>query len=694
MNAQQAVLQVVILRDGLLVGTEVLMPGSWSLGSGPQVELKLDDPSIDPVHAVLYFQNGRSAIQDNNSRAGVYVNGHRVRACEVRSVDEIAVGPFSLKTRVVSKQPVALKPSPSAEVAALLHEAPAAPIRPSPIAPPVAPVRAAAPRLAPASPAAPIRPPISPGMEATAPRATRRSTLDGDTVLSSRRAGSAAPQLRPMVPPQSRPVAPPPVPDELSHDSPTRTTQIPAELLAAAQGPGTRPVARMKKPGPPKLGPGGKGKPRLYFELYWGNIRKDARSFGPIAPKKPVTAAASDTAQLPLYGFSLPEEEFIVAESEGDGFKLFLPPGATVETQGNQPPRTDGNRRFLTLTKGSSAVLSEGEMSLVAYVAPPPEKFFVNPLKGMPWLALSTFVLLAGGFVSLLVNMPPPSEQPDFQASNLPPVAVKLIAPEPKKKEEAKKKVEAIKEKAKKEVPKEAPKKEAPKVAKKERTPPPQAEKAPPPETKALKALAKLSAAGPATNDVLAAIDKMGNGPGSKNAKNDFKLSGLVGKDPIANAGLGTFGLGGGGKGGRATKGLEMLNGRGSGGIGALGASGFGRGGKVGGTVARASSRNIAVQGTIDREAVAKTVNSHLQEVRACYERALLKEPGLAGKVVLEWTISTAGKVVTAKTKSSTLRNGEVEGCILRSLKTWKFPPAKGGGVIVSYPFLFNSVGY
>ncbi|MGA9523505.1 MAG: AgmX/PglI C-terminal domain-containing protein, partial [Myxococcaceae bacterium] len=497
-------------------------------------------------------------------------------------------------------------------------------------------------------------------------------------------------------------LAPPPPVEELSHDAPTRTTQIPAELLAAAQGPDRvqraapsrlpKPAARVKRPSPPKLGPGGKGKPRLYLELYWGNIRKEARSFGPIAPKKPVTAAASDKAQLPLYGFSLPEEEFILAESEGDAFKLFLPPGATVETQGSRAPQADGNRRFLTLTKGSSAVLSEGEMSLVAYVAPPPEKFFVNPLKGMPWLALSTFVLLVSGFVSLLVFMPKPSEMPDFQASNLPPVAVKLIAPEPKKKEEAKKKVEAIKEKAKKAVPK----KEAPKVAKKEEPTPPPAkpEKAPPPETKALKALAKLSAAGPATNDVLAAIDKMGNGPGSKNAKNNFKLSGLVGKDPIANAGLGTFGLGGGGKGGRATKGLEMLNGRGSGGIGALGASGFGRGGKVGGTVARASARRIAVQGTIDREAVAKTVNSHLQEVRACYERALLKEPGLAGKVVLEWNISTGGTVVSARTKSSTLRNGEVEGCILRSLKTWKFPPAKGGVVIVSYPFLFNSVGY
>jgi len=175
--------------------------------------------------------------------------------------------------------------------------------------------------------------------------------------------------------------------------------------------------------------------------------------------------------------------------------------------------------------------------------------------------------------------------------------------------------------------------------------------------------------------------------------KNNYKLSGLIGKAPIANAGLGTFGLGGGGRGGAGMLGAEILRGKGGGGIGAMGAGGVGHG-AVGGTVTRASARSVSVQGSIDREAVAKVVNAHLQEVRGCYERALLREPALAGKVVLEWTISLAGKVTTAKTKSSTLKSSAVEACILQSLKSWQFPPAKGGIVIVSYPFLFNSVGY
>ena len=46
MSAQPTVLQVVILRDGLQVGTEVFVPGQYTLGSGAYADLKLDDPSM------------------------------------------------------------------------------------------------------------------------------------------------------------------------------------------------------------------------------------------------------------------------------------------------------------------------------------------------------------------------------------------------------------------------------------------------------------------------------------------------------------------------------------------------------------------------------------------------------------------------------------------------------------------------
>ncbi|MBN1204265.1 MAG: AgmX/PglI C-terminal domain-containing protein [Myxococcaceae bacterium] len=800
MSAQPSVLQVVILRDGLLVGTEVFVPGTYAIGSDPSSDLLLDDASIDPRHAVLYFQNGRSAIQDAGSAQGVYVNGHRISACEIRPVDEVLCGPFVLKTRVLSQRP-ADKPLPPPEVAALLGGAPqpaapqaaVRPLRPAPMAattparpsaapppeepapppsqlaaatvpigyaPPsaarlqdaqatVVPLGQPAPGPAPMAqaqhrgpPAAgrggpavahaprhlsnpavvPLQPaPAAPVPANTVPSARRRATQDllptqepAPATLADDLFGDLLPS--PQAPSEEWPPAPQDEPIEQHAPVPQRRMSSPAvHPQGRMSSPAVHPQGRMSSPAAhalppqdpdrptnaPQMGPG-KGPARLYLELYWGGVRREARSYKP--GKEPLVASTEDKpTAMPLWGFALPEEGFTLAEPLNGAFRLYVPAGSTVE-KANAGARyqavpltaleADGTRRFITLRDGTAARLSQGQMSLVAYAAPKPERVWVNPLAGLPWLALFFYALFGAGFGAFIALRPQSPESPDFTQKNLPPVALRLLAPEAKKKEEAKKKLEAIKEKAKKPEKKVA-EKPTPKPVEKKPPPPKKEVAPPPPESKALKALAKLSAAGPATNDVLAAVDKLGSGPGSKNVKtSNYKLSGLIGKAPIANAGLGTFGLGGGGKGGGATLGAELLRGKGAGGIGALGAGGVGKG-KVGGTVTRATTRSIsATQGTIDREGVARVINSHLQEVHACYERALLKDPGLAGKVVLEWTIGLSGSVTAAKTKSSTLRNSAVEACILSSLKKWTFPAPKGGLVIITYPFIFNSVGY
>ncbi|MBZ4400247.1 MULTISPECIES: AgmX/PglI C-terminal domain-containing protein [unclassified Myxococcus] len=740
MSGQPSVLQVVILRDGLLVGTEVFVPGTYALGSDPTSDLRLDDPAVEPRHALLYFQNGRAAIQDAGTATGLFVNGHRVTACEIRSVDEVLCGPFVLKTRVLAQRPQEVKPQPPPEVAALFGAPQPAP--PQPPAPQAAPVRQLRPvQAAPTQPLATTVPAVRAVPQQTAPSAATQAIYPQHAAQPA-----VVPMPAPVAPQASvhgavAHAAPPAQPIPLHAPVPAgtvpsvrrRATQEPAPAAAApvntgmlladdlladvaldplpvAQGPLLQEprVTASRPTHAPRIDPG-KGASQLYLELYWGTVRRDARRFAPDR-KKPVVASLELPEAMPLWGFTLPETgaPFTLAESISGSFRLFVPPGTEVEKSGSDGRFTpvtgaslesDGSRRFITLREGVGARLTQGQMSLVAYAAPVPARVFVNPLRGLPWLALTCFALFASGLGAFIALKPPTPETADFTQKNLPPVALRLIAPEPKKKEEAKKKLEALKEKAK------PVKKEEAKVAEKappkpvEKTPPPpqpaKAVAAAPPENKALKALAKLSAAGPATNDLLAAVDKLGSGPGSKNVKNsNYKLSGLIGKAPIANAGLGTFGLGGGGKGGGATLGAELLRGKGGGGIGALGAGSVGKG-KVGGTVTRATARSIAsTQGTVDREAVARVINSHLNEVHGCYERALLKDPGLAGKVVLEWTIGANGRVAAAKTKSSTLRNASVEACILSNLKTWTFPAPKGGVVIITYPFLFNSVGY
>lgn len=707
---QPAVLQVVILRDGLLVGTEVLVPGTYTVGSTSDAELRLDDPTVSGQHAILYFQNNRAAIQDAGSHIGVYVNGHKVSACEIRSVDEVLIGPFVLKVRVLEKKAQPAKPAVAPEVAALLgHKSP------SPVASPGA-----------QQPRTPSRQ-GAPSVPAPSTPAQRGPSQLDSTVASARRL-QAVPQSNVATPaPVASPRAshlkavpldeeratenlylPDSVFDEQTNTTPTgilHTTPNPTAVMRPiplttleVTSPGVAPPAvRREARGVPapaisREQLASKKPPKLFVELYWGAIRRESRAFEIDKKGRGVHAAQDGLAQMPLWGFSIPDEGFQLAEPAGKSFRVFVPPRAEVERATNgqlfegATPEGRGAQKFVTLSSGQAARFCEGEMSLVAYVAPAADKVFINPLKGLPWLVIFLLLVFGGGALTFILFGPKPEDLADFDNKTLAPVAVKLIAPE--KREKAREKLAELKKKTE-------PKKKDTIVEKKakaiERKLPEVVRAAP--ESRALKALAKLSAAGP-MKDLLAATDKLGAGPGDKRIKNsDYKLSGLIGKAPIANAGVGLFGLGGGGKGGGSTLGMEVLRGKGGGGIGALGAGGVGRG-AVGGMVTRASARSITAQGSIDREAVARTVNSHLQEVRACYERALLKEPALAGKVVLEWSISTSGAVTSAKTRTSTLRNSSVESCILNSLKTWRFPPAKGGQVIVSYPFMFNSVGY
>ncbi|HMK73015.1 MAG TPA: FHA domain-containing protein, partial [Myxococcaceae bacterium] len=179
MSGQPAVLQVVILRDGLLVGTEVFVPGSYTLGSSPDADLRLDDATVDPAHAVLYFQNGKAAVQDSGSAGGLYVNGHQVTMCEIRAVDEVVVGPFVLKARVLGQKPAA-KSVPPPEVSALLGGAPPQGV------PRVAPVQSPVPRRSAPTPPPPpaeaflgpdsARPPSTTPAPGTMPSARRRKT--------------------------------------------------------------------------------------------------------------------------------------------------------------------------------------------------------------------------------------------------------------------------------------------------------------------------------------------------------------------------------------------------------------------------------------------------------------------------------------------------------------------------------------
>ncbi|MBL8953654.1 MAG: AgmX/PglI C-terminal domain-containing protein [Myxococcaceae bacterium] len=95
-----AVLQVVILRDGLLVGTEVFTAGRYTVGGDASCALRLDD--LVPLHAAVSLSGARVALEA--AGGPVFVNGFRATACELRPIDEVAVGPYVLRARVISER--------------------------------------------------------------------------------------------------------------------------------------------------------------------------------------------------------------------------------------------------------------------------------------------------------------------------------------------------------------------------------------------------------------------------------------------------------------------------------------------------------------------------------------------------------------------------------------------------------------
>lgn len=191
-------------------------------------------------------------------------------------------------------------------------------------------------------------------------------------------------------------------------------------------------------------------------------------------------------------------------------------------------------------------------------------------------------------------------------------------------------------------------------------------------------------------SNMAALMGASGIGAGASNA-----LGGLIGTNygvQIGSGGLGGrgSGLGGGGTG-------EGLGGLGTKGRG-TGGSGYGRGGgyigKKGDGEPSMGTGDPIILGALDKSVIDRVIKSHLNEIRYCYNKELNKNPKLYGKIVIKFVIDKNGKVSSAQTKTSTMKNAIVEQCIESRFMRFQFPQPKGGGiVIVSYPFIFKAAG-
>ncbi len=105
------------------------------------------------------------------------------------------------------------------------------------------------------------------------------------------------------------------------------------------------------------------------------------------------------------------------------------------------------------------------------------------------------------------------------------------------------------------------------------------------------------------------------------------------------------------------------------------------------------NTQEATVDEGLTKEEVARVIHSHMNEIRYCYESAILKDPTIAGKLLVDFKINSSGIVPNAGVAESSLHDLQVTQCLLGKLKSWKFPQPRGGVVVaVSYPFIFKSL--
>lgn len=101
-----------------------------------------------------------------------------------------------------------------------------------------------------------------------------------------------------------------------------------------------------------------------------------------------------------------------------------------------------------------------------------------------------------------------------------------------------------------------------------------------------------------------------------------------------------------------------------------------------------------SVEQGLTKEEVGKVIHAHMTEIRYCYESAMITNPSIEGKLMLDFTISASGKVSSTAVNESTTQSTKLDDCVIRRLVTWAFPLPKGGvNVAVSYPFIFKKLG-
>jgi outer membrane biosynthesis protein TonB len=95
---------------------------------------------------------------------------------------------------------------------------------------------------------------------------------------------------------------------------------------------------------------------------------------------------------------------------------------------------------------------------------------------------------------------------------------------------------------------------------------------------------------------------------------------------------------------------------------------------------------------SLNRDVVRRVIYLHINQIRNCYQQALIKQRTLAGRLVVIFDISAKGQIEDLLIGETTLASPPLLQCISETMRTWEFPPTPyyNGTVRVVYPFVLR----
>ncbi|MEY2933358.1 MAG: hypothetical protein RL033_4107 [Pseudomonadota bacterium] len=151
---------------------------------------------------------------------------------------------------------------------------------------------------------------------------------------------------------------------------------------------------------------------------------------------------------------------------------------------------------------------------------------------------------------------------------------------------------------------------------------------------------------------------------------------GVGGLNTIGRAGNGPGGPGGPGSGGNGREGTALS---------AMRATGGHRT-----SVPRLREVDTRINGRLPPDTIRRVVRQNHTRLKLCYEKGLMSNPTLSGRVNVRFVIGGEGRVTHVSEAGSDLPDSSVVRCVTRAFYDIGFPKPEGGIVTVVYPIAFQ----